>query len=192
MRVIAGRFRGRRLKTASGQAVRPTSSRVRESFFNQLGDLEGANVLDLYAGTGALGIEALSRGAGRVAFVERSRDALVLLRSNLDALGIGSQTEAVRILPRSVIPEIGRLGRAGRRFDLVLMDPPYGAADLGGALRALAESGVLSPGAQVVVETSRRHPVEVAEGLVVVGERRYGDTVIVRLRPAGRRGDAEI
>jgi 16S rRNA (guanine966-N2)-methyltransferase len=151
---------------------------VRVALFARLGDLSGARVLDVYAGTGALGIEALSRGAAEVVFIERAPQSLAVLRANLASLELGA---AARILAGEAIRAIRRLGRAGERFDLALLDPPYAAGEVGRALEALVAAQILAPGALVVVESGRRHPVPGVQGLAPVDERRYGDTVITRL-----------
>jgi 16S rRNA (guanine966-N2)-methyltransferase len=151
---------------------------VREATFARLGALDGMRVLDLYAGSGALGIEALSRGATSALFVERARAALAALRRNVSALGI---TESVRVVEREAVPAIAALGRAGERFDLVLIDPPYESGEDARALAALSAAGILARGAMVVVERSRRHDLAATPGLVLVDERRYGDTVVSRL-----------
>ena len=125
MRVIAGDARGRKLSAPRGLATRPTLARVRESMFSRLSvrlDFQGLRVLDLFAGTGSLGIEALSRGAGHVTFVESARAALIALRRNLDALGFSGRA---RVLKNDVIRALEVLAAAGEHFDLVLLDPPY-------------------------------------------------------------------
>jgi 16S rRNA (guanine966-N2)-methyltransferase len=160
---------------------------VRESLFARLTDLDGARVLDLYAGTGALGIEALSRGAASAAFVERARPALACLEDNLEGLGLAGRARVLRGDARRALE---RLAREGARFDLVLMDPPYGAEDALEALRELARGGLLAPGGTLVLETSRRHPPERVPGLALVDERRYGDTLVVRYAPEGHPPDA--
>jgi 16S rRNA (guanine966-N2)-methyltransferase len=176
LRVTGGRLGGRRLR-APRRGVRPSADRVRESLFGWLGDLEGAAVLDLFAGSGALGIEALSRGAASLISVERSRAALSVLRANLAALELES---ASRVMAGDAVAVIARLGRAGERFDLVLLDPPY-ASDLAhAALAALVAANLLAPGATVVLERSRSHSVDAVPGLAPLEERRYGDTVITR------------
>jgi 16S rRNA (guanine966-N2)-methyltransferase len=151
---------------------------VRVALFARLGDLEGARVLDLYAGTGALGIEALSRGAQQVVFIERASRSVAVLRANLATLGL---TSDARIVASDAVRGVHRLGREGARFDLALLDPPYAAGEAGRALAALVAAGVLAPGAVVVVESGRRHPVPTVAGLARIDERRYGDTVITRL-----------
>ncbi len=187
MRVIAGRFRGRRLKSPSGEkTTRPTSDRVREACFSMLGDLHGTVVLDLFAGTGALGIEALSRGAERAVFVERDAAALRALRANLDALGLTNLEVQVRAGDAFVALRTAR--KAGETYDLVFVDPPYSrAGELEGELGPVLP-GLLAPGARVVVESDRRAPLRLA--LAVERERRYGDTVITIHRHATE-GDDE-
>jgi 16S rRNA (guanine966-N2)-methyltransferase len=174
MRVIAGRLGGRRLKAPRGRATRPTSDRVREALFSMLGDVRGASVLDLFAGTGALGIEALSRGAGGVVFVERDPAAIRVLKGNLAALGI-EPTEAE--LRRGDATEALQSARAGaEKYDLVFIDPPYRRArDWGPELSALLPP-LLVPGARVVVESDRRTPLEL--DIEIEQQRRYGDTSI--------------
>ena len=174
MRVIAGSLGGRRLKAPPGRITRPTSERVREAIFSMLGEIAGARVLDLFAGSGALGIEALSRGAARVVFVERDGAAASVLAENLAALGIGAPAAELRRIDAA---QALRSARAGKEtYDLVFIDPPYGQAqewaqELGALLPAL-----LGPGARVVLESDRRGPLELEMG--VERQRRYGDTSI--------------
>jgi 16S rRNA (guanine966-N2)-methyltransferase len=172
MRVIAGRFGGRRLSAPPGAATRPTSDRVREALFSVLGAaVVDARVLDLFAGSGALGLEALSRGAAEATFVDASPAALRAVRANLEALGIAAETRRAdaRAFLRTAFA-------AARHYDLVFLDPPYGLAGrLGGEL-AEALPPVLAPGALVVAESDRRAPL--ALDLPLETERRYGDTLI--------------
>jgi 16S rRNA (guanine966-N2)-methyltransferase len=172
--VIAGTYGGRRLKAPPGRGTRPTSDRVREALFSMLGDLDGARVLDLFAGTGALGIEALSRGASRVVFVERDALAARVLRENLEVLAIEDEhAEARRVEALAAL----RTARERSEFyDLLFIDPPYGdAARLGPELSAMLPP-VLADAARVVVEADRRAPL--ALELPILTERRYGDTSI--------------
>jgi len=162
--------------------VRPSADRVREALFARLGDLAGARVLDLYAGSGALGIEALSRGAERAVFVERSRRVLDTLRGNVTTLGLDDRS---RVLPADAASACRRLAAEGLRFELVLADPPYASGEAARALRALAECGLVAPGGTVVVESGRRHPVPDVAGFARRDERRYGDTVLARFEPEG-------
>ena len=171
MRVVAGRHGGRRLSAPRGAHTRPTSDRVREALFSLLGEVSGAAVLDLFAGSGALGIEALSRGAAAATFVDSSPAAVRAIRANLEALGLEGE---VRRADARAFLHIAR--RARRQYDLVFLDPPYRlAADLGRELSP-ALGPVLSPGARVVSESDRRAPLEL--GLPLHHERRYGDTII--------------
>jgi len=146
---------------------------VREALFARLSDLDGVCVLDLYAGTGALGIEALSRGAEHAVFVERSNASLSALRRNLRTLELD---DLARVVRGDVRGALRRLAGEGMRFDLVLADPPYDDLALAAPLALLVSGGLLTPGATVVVERSRRHPLPPIEGLVSHGSRRYGDT----------------
>jgi 16S rRNA (guanine966-N2)-methyltransferase len=158
---------------------------VREALFARLGNLDGVRALDLFGGSGALGIEVLSRGASYVVFVERAVPVAAVLQANLVELGIKDRSQVVRGDAAGVLR---RLAAAGERFDLALLDPPYGEPESANrALRALATSGILAPRATVVVEASRRHPPERVEELETVDERRYGDTVIHRLEYAPER-----
>jgi 16S rRNA (guanine(966)-N(2))-methyltransferase RsmD len=151
---------------------------VRESLFTRLGDLEGTTVLDLYAGTGVLGAEAVSRGAERAVFVERAARCVAVLEDNLKRLDL---EDRICVMASDVVRALRQLGRRGERFDLVLLDPPYGSDELPRALQALCDSGVLLPGATVVVEHHRRHPVPSVPGLRACDTREYGETAITRL-----------
>jgi 16S rRNA (guanine966-N2)-methyltransferase len=172
MRVVAGTYGGRRLVAPPGDATRPTSDRVREALFSVLGpSIDGARVLDLYAGSGALGIEALSRGAASTTFVDRAPAAIKAIRANLAALEI--EAEVLLMPARTALRTAARRGEA---YDLVFLDPPYRHdAELG---RELSEAlpAVLAPGARVVSESDRRD--RLALDLNLTDERRYGDTVI--------------
>ena len=177
MRVIAGRFGGRSLAAPPGRSTRPTSDRVREALFSILGPLDGARVLDLYAGSGALGIEALSRGAASAVFVERDPRALEVLRSNLDALGIEADVRR-----SDAVAALRDARKRGETSDLVLCDPPYRLApDLGRSLGP-ALVPVLAGGARVVTESDRRAPLHLDAFPINFDERRYGDTII-RIHP---------
>jgi 16S rRNA (guanine966-N2)-methyltransferase len=172
MRVVAGTYGGRKLTAPAGSETRPTSDRVREALFSVLGtSVQDARVLDLFAGSGALGIEALSRGARSAVFVDSSRKAIAAIRANLEALGIDADIRP--IAARAALRAAS--GRA-EAYDLVFLDPPYRhAAELG---RELSEglAAVLAPGARVITESDRRAPLQL--DLPLADERRYGDTVI--------------
>jgi 16S rRNA (guanine(966)-N(2))-methyltransferase RsmD len=174
VRVIAGALGGRRLKAPRGSVTRPTSDRVREATFALLGEIAGARVLDLFAGAGGLGIEAISRGAARAVFVERDARAARVLRENLSALEIGAAHAEVR--QAEVMAALRSARKAAETYDLVLIDPPYSrASDLGRELSTLLPS-LLAPEARVVVESDKRAPLVLdAE---VERERSYGDTLI--------------
>jgi 16S rRNA (guanine966-N2)-methyltransferase len=192
MRVIAGELGGRRLKAPAGRVTRPTSDRVREAVFGMLGDVEGTRVLDLFAGTGALGIEALSRGARSAVFVERDVGVVKVLKANLAALGIAPAAAQVR---RTDALEALRSAKTSQEtYDLVFIDPPYGRArpapsasgppigDRWGPELSAILPALLSPGARVVVESDRRAPLELELPHTGTSElersRRYGDTSI--------------
>jgi 16S rRNA (guanine(966)-N(2))-methyltransferase RsmD len=172
MRVIAGRYGGRRLVAPPGATTRPTSDRVREALFSILGPrVEEAAVLDLFAGSGALGLEALSRGAADVTFVDSAPAALRALRANLEALG--ADAEVVRA---DAVRWLRTASCRGRQYSLVFLDPPYRrAATLGAALSDVLPP-VLGTDALVVSESDRRAPLELT--IPTIDERRYGDTLI--------------
>ena len=174
MRVIAGALGGRRLKAPRGRVTRPTSDRVREALFAMLDDVAGARVLDLFAGAGGLGIEAISRGAARAVFIERDPRAVRALRDNLASLGIGA--EAAEVRRAEVLAALRSARGRGETYDLVFIDPPYSrASDLGRELSVLLPS-LLEPEARVVVESDRRAPLQLEAHLE--RERTYGDTSI--------------
>lgn len=169
MRVIAGEFAGRKLVAPEGTTTRPTTDKVRQALFNSLnskGVIDGASVADLYAGSGALGIEALSRGAARCVFVERSRDALVALRRNIATLGVAARCTVIASDVMAWVP-------AMRNVDIAFIDPPY---DFGAwpALLALVDAGL------VVAEADA--PVDAPQGWEQVRSRRYGRTWVTTLQ----------
>jgi 16S rRNA (guanine966-N2)-methyltransferase len=177
MRVIAGAYGGRRLVAVPGARTRPTSDRVREALFSRLQSryaFTGISVLDVFAGTGALGIEAISRGAGRVVSVERSRQAARVLLENLRSLGLEGRAELV---VRDFEEALVELAHSGRVFQGVFVDPPYGHGFAMRALEMMASSGLLAGGAWVSVETADEETLPTVVGrLVRVREDTYGDT----------------
>jgi 16S rRNA (guanine966-N2)-methyltransferase len=183
MRIVAGRFRGAAIAAPKGQDIRPTGDRVRESIFNILAhgveglEIEGARVLDLFAGTGALGLEALSRGAAYVHFVEDSAEARGLIRRNADALGVMGVTKIYR-------RDATKLGDAGtlRPFDLLFADPPYGNGLAERALAAARAGGWLSAAATAVVEERADAEFMPPDGFTLLDRRLYGDTAVHFLR----------
>ncbi len=190
-RVIAGVAGGRRLETPTGGATRPTSDRVREGLFSRLEherDLAGAVVLDLFAGSGALGLEAASRGAGRVALVDSAAAAAASCRRNAAALGLPGVSVHASTAASVLAAGPGALGV--QDVDVVLVDPPYDLAEdaLGALLTALVEREWLAPRAHVVVERSSRTPEPAwPAGLERYEERRYGETVLWWAEPADDR-----
>ena len=183
MRIVGGELRSRRLQ-GPPVGVRPTSDRVREALFARLGDVHGQRVLDVFAGTGALALEALSRGAAHAVLIDRSARALVVVRSNLESLGLSSRA---RVIPGDAVRAVRRL--AGEDpFDLVFLDPPYDSERLVPSLEALVAAQVLGPSTTLVVETSKRHSLAPVPGLAVVDERGYGDTCLTWLTPQQKTG----
>lgn len=175
VRVIAGTVKGRHLKTLSGPHTRPTADRVREALFNILGqNLDGATFLDLFAGSGAVGIEALSRGVQLCVFVDSSQEACRVIRENLQMLGLSSRSE---VHCRDVMGAIEIAARRARSFDYVFLDPPY---ERGLARRTLIRTGetrLIKPGGTCIVEHSKREQLPVNAGhLVQVRTETYGDT----------------
>jgi len=177
MRIVAGKLRGRAIAAPPGDLVRPTSDRVREAVFNVLahGDapLEGARVLDAFAGSGALGLEALSRGAAFATFIDAAPDAIAAIRQNAEALGVVRDCRVVR--GDAIRPQ-----RADAPCELVFLDPPYRSGLAANALMQLADAGWIADGATIVVELGG--PFVAPEGFTLVEERRYGRTRIAFLK----------
>ena len=182
MRLTGGEARGRRIRGPDGPELRPTSDRVRQALFNVLGDrVRGAGFVDAYAGTGAIGIEALSRGARRVLFLERGRKARRLIAGNLR---VGTWSGAGAIIGGDVAPALTRLARRDERFDIVFLDPPYDLPGLSGVL--LAAFAITMPDGILVVEHRRGEMPD--PGVPVEGRRvrtyRHGDTALSFWVPA--------
>ena len=181
MRIIAGDFGGRRLLAPDGRAIRPTSERAREALFDILEHGEppvrGARFLDLFCGTGAVGLEARSRGAAEALLVESDRAALRLAEANLARLGTPA---GVRLLARDAT----LLGAAPHPFDLIFLDPPYGSGLAGATLHALVEGGWLAPHARVIIELGATEDLDLPAGYTFERERRYGSAKFLFLRPA--------
>jgi 16S rRNA (guanine966-N2)-methyltransferase len=186
MRITGGSLRSRQLQAPRGASTRPTSDRVREALFGALqsaGVVTGARVLDLYSGTGALALEALSRGAEHVTLVESAREALVAIRANVAALDQQAKALIVAGDVRALVTRLARLGP----FDLVLADPPWALVDVGhpqGALSKLAQSGGFADHATVVLEHAARSGPPSIEGLARGETRKYGDTALTFYKPA--------
>ena len=192
MRVVAGAYRGRTLQAPKGEATRPTTDRVRESLFSSLTsllgtELGGGSVLDAFAGSGALGIEALSRGCTAATFVENDRDAIRALRGNLDSLGASGrgrvvEADVLALAERGVVP--------GGPFALLLLDPPYRLAwcDIEGLTSALVRRELLVDGAVIVYEHASNRPVGWPSGFDLMTRKKYGTTgidIVVYERGAG-------
>jgi 16S rRNA (guanine966-N2)-methyltransferase len=180
MRVVGGKFRGRGLVSPEHEGLRPTADRVRESVFNILlhgiedFDIEGARVVDLFAGTGALGIEALSRGAAYCLLVEEAAEARALIRTNVEALGL---TGVTRIFRRDAT-DLGPVGNI-EPFRLAFLDPPYGKGLGEKALVSLRDGDWLVPGAVIVLEERANASVELPSGFAELDRRTYGEAQVV-------------
>ena len=179
MKIIAGQWRGRALVAPPGDATRPTANRVREALFSMLtsriGSFEGLRVADVFAGTGALGMEALSRGAAHVSFVETDAQALKALKTNIARSKVEAKTE-IFAQPAALV------GRARIAFDLLLLDPPYGEGLAAATLARLSEQGWIAPHALISVETAAKEPLAVP-GFTVEVTRRHGKAALHLLRP---------
>ncbi len=182
MRVVGGRLKGRNLASPSSQAIRPTADRLRESVFNILihaydNPLQGARVLDLFAGTGALGIEAISRGAAFALFVDNGAEARALLRNNVETLGLGGVTKVYRRDATDLGP-----AHPVEPFSLAFLDPPYGKGFAEKALASLRDGGWMMPDALLVVEEAEAAAFKAPEGFEELERRAYDDTEFVFLR----------
>ena len=182
MRVVGGRLKGRNLASPASREIRPTADRLRESIFNILihahdDPIADARVLDLFAGTGALGIEAISRGAKFALFVDNGAEARALMRDNVEVLGLGGVTKVYR-------RDAANLGPAHpmEPFSLVFLDPPYGKGLADKALVSLRDGGWLMPGALLVVEEAKAAAFNAGEGFAELERRAYDDTEFVFLR----------
>lgn len=178
MRIVAGKFRGKQLTSPSDESIRPTADRVRESMFNILASRLGPvfsdiRVLDLFAGTGALGLEALSRGASHVTFVDTGAEARGLIRDHIEAFGAGGITK----LLRRDATDLGKPGTFGQ-FNLVFLDPPYGKGLGELALAQLAANGWLAPGATIVFEESVEAAPAIPRGFTLDDRREYGAAAV--------------
>jgi 16S rRNA (guanine966-N2)-methyltransferase len=184
VRITSGPLSGRRLQTPPGPTTRPTADKVRQAIFNVLANIpfppENHTVLDLFAGSGALGLEALSRGAARAVFIDRAAEAVRCIAANARSLGLDDHVEIIRA---DVVKALPRL--APRRFNVVFIDPPYRSGDAAAALEGLVDQELLAPrpeGAIVVVEHDRRSPppetIGLQSALALYDRRRYGDTEV--------------
>ena len=184
MRIVAGKFRGKTLLSPSDDSIRPTSDRARESVFNILASrlgpsFDGLKVLDLFAGTGALGLEALSRGAANIVFVDTGAESRGLIRDHIDAFGAGGVTKLLR-------RDATALGPAGTMgpFDLIFLDPPYGSGLGEKALASLAAGNWLAPDATIVLEESAERELVLPPGFMLDDRRVYGAAAVYFLSAA--------
>jgi 16S rRNA (guanine(966)-N(2))-methyltransferase RsmD len=184
MRILAGRLKGRRLVTPKGDVTRPTADQVRLALLDTLMPwLPQARFLDLFAGAGGVGLEALSRGAAHATFVERDARAVAALRANIDALGVAGLTRVVR---GDAVAELDRLARAGERFDLVFLDPPYDAGAVDATLARLGAADVVTAGALVIAQHfTKRAPAAATGALSAFRTRRFGETTLTFFRGGG-------
>ena len=182
MRIISGRYRGRRLRAPSDARVRPTTDRIRESLFSILGGFDDEVVVDGYAGTGALGLEALSRGARAVWFIDVSRDSVRLVEANIETLGAQDETHVITGAFEKA------LERVTDDIDVVFLDPPYGSAEPPVAMRAIAMSSRARAGALVILEQDRADAVPQDPAFEVIDERNYGSTRVTFYRKTGVEG----
>lgn len=185
MRIVAGKFRGKTLLSPKDESIRPTADRVREAVFNILASrmgpsLEGKRVLDLFAGTGALGLEALSRGAANVVFVDNGAEARGLIRDHIEAFGAGGLTK----LLRRDATDLGPAGTLGP-FDLIFLDPPYGKGLGERALLSARAGSWIAPGATIVLEEGSDIALELPQGFTVDDRREYGAAAVSFIGVAG-------
>lgn len=175
MRVIAGKYKGRRLETPRGQSIRPTTDKVKEAMFSILNEkLYGARVIDLFSGTGGLGIEALSRGAAYCWFCDKSREALSLIKYNLDHCGIGAE-EGAEILAGTFQKNLAAIGDSGEKADIIILDPPYSEGLYDECFRIISELQLLAEDGIIVAEHSTDDRLaEEYTGFSKIKERKYG------------------
>jgi len=183
VRIIAGRFRGKGILAPRGLSTRPTSDRVREALFSILGDVQGLDVLDLFAGSGALGLEALSRGARSATFVDQARASITAVTDNVAALGV---TESATVRAAEAGAALRAFGREGRALGLVFLDPPYAYADAEALLLELLAQRLLVPGAWIVLEHASRGDAPAPAALERRFARTYGDTALTFYRWPGQ------
>ena len=184
MRIVAGKFKGRRLKTLKGSEVRPTADRVKESLFGIFGEgVVDADFLDLCAGTGSIGLEALSRGAKSTTFVDSNYHAIRIIESNLEMCGLDRKHPQVQLIHLDARKALARLGKRKAQFDLIYFDPPYASKIHKSCLKHIAEANLLSPDGVLVVEHGKIHKADWTESLildelVLSRQERYGDTML--------------
>lgn len=184
MRVVAGKFKGRRLKTVKGLEVRPTADRVKESLFRIFGEqVADANFLDLCAGTGSIGLEALSQGARSITFVDNNYHCSRTIESNLEICGFDRKHPCIRLIRLDARKALTRLGKRKAKFDLIYFDPPYASNIYESCIKQIAETNLLAPTGLLVIE-HRKVPEPdwtyslIADELILSRQERYGDTML--------------
>ena len=177
LRIIAGKYKGRRLHTPRGESIRPTADRIREAIFNILGNqCRGCLVVDLFAGTGALGLEAMSRGADQVVFVDNRRAALDVIRRNIEVCGCG---DSAMVFSADIKRNLSCLKRLTRSAEMVFMDPPYRKGLISPALHGLHSGGFIAPEAKLIIEHSADDPLpDPGQNFRLDDQRRYGKTLV--------------
>lgn len=177
MRIIGGESRGRAIRLPAGCRIRPTTDRVKGALFNILGSIEGRSILDLYAGCGNIGLEALSRGAYRSTFVEKDLRLTETIGENLRLFGFEARAE---VMAADAVEGLRRLGERGERYDFLFADPPYEEGFIGNIVTHLERSEVLMENGMIILQHSSREPLERSstESLSLSDQRRYGDTLL--------------
>jgi len=175
MRIIAGSRKSLRLATPKGEGIRPALDKVKEAIFNILWNVEGLRVLDCFAGTGNLGLEALSRGAAHATFIDSGREALQLIQKNI---AICKFEDQCRVLPYAALNGLAKLGKEGAQFDLIFVDPPYNKGLVNPSIAAVAENKLLAPRGQLLCEHFPKEVLTPPEGFTLADERKYGQTLI--------------
>ena len=184
MRIVAGKFKGRRLKTPKGSEVRPTADRVKESLFRIFGErVVNADFLDLCAGTGSIGLEALSQGARSATFVDSNYHSVCIIESNLEMCGFDRKHPHVKLIHLDARKALARLGRHRAKFDLIYFDPPYASKIYESCVKQIAEADLLSPTGMLIIEHRRVQQADWAEALILdelilSRQERYGDTML--------------
>ena len=188
LKIVAGSAKGRKLRGPKTKGIRPATARVRESLFQILGNLEGLKVLDLFAGTGSMGLEALSRGADSVVFVDPNQAAVSLLFHNL---GVTKFLDRAHVLKKKANLAIEFLHKKGDRYDLIFLDPPYDRGFVDGTLKKLHLCPLLAKDGLLLCEHSPREIPTFLSGLEVADERKYGQTTVTFLKPRAMGGSSK-
>ncbi|PIR20815.1 MAG: 16S rRNA (guanine(966)-N(2))-methyltransferase RsmD [Deltaproteobacteria bacterium CG11_big_fil_rev_8_21_14_0_20_47_16] len=175
MRIIAGTRKSLRLATPKGEGIRPALDKVKEAIFNILWNVEGLRVLDCFAGTGNIGLEALSRGASHATFIDSGREAIELIRKNIAICKFEAQTT---LIPYAAATGIAKLGRESAQFDLIFVDPPYNKNLVNPSIRQIVDASLLAPEGKIICEHFPKEVLTPPEGYELTDERKYGQTLI--------------